>query len=230
MSAYSRATPSADASWPSETSIRSAGPLSARPPTIGLTATTGNATRAGGGDRLPDPRHRQDRPDRDDRVGRAHDDRVGGRQRRGNLRRRTSGLDAREPDLAHVGRLPAMHEVLLELEPAVVGQHLGPHRLVGHRQDPRARRPATPAGPGTRRSAGRPPAAAPSARCAARGHGRPARTSRAPRTRPAAPSSRGCRPRCPSPTRPARSRPGCRARCRGPASPAGRAARSRRPC
>ena len=39
--AYSRATPSALDSWPSEASIRSAGPLSALPPTIGLTATTG---------------------------------------------------------------------------------------------------------------------------------------------------------------------------------------------
>ena len=35
-----------------------------------------------------------------------------------------------------------MDEVLLELEPAVVGPHLGPDRLVGHRQDPRRRCPS----------------------------------------------------------------------------------------
>ena len=40
-SAYSRATPTAETSRPSEASIRSAGPLSARPPMIGLTAATG---------------------------------------------------------------------------------------------------------------------------------------------------------------------------------------------
>ena len=44
-----------------------------------------------------------------------------------------------------VGRLLAMDEVLLELEPAVVGPDLGPHRLVGHRQD-RGRRCRGPAG------------------------------------------------------------------------------------
>ena len=44
-------------------------------------------------------------------------------------------LDAAEPDFANLGRLVAMHEVLLELEPAVVGQDLGAHLGVRHRQD-----------------------------------------------------------------------------------------------
>ena len=43
---------------------------------------------------------------------------------------------AREPDLANVGPLAQMDEVLLELEPALVGPDLGSDRAVGHRQDP----------------------------------------------------------------------------------------------
>ena len=43
---------------------------------------------------------------------------------------------AREPDLANVGSLAEMDEVLLELEPALVGPDLGSDRAIGHRQDP----------------------------------------------------------------------------------------------
>src|SRR3712207_7416706 len=38
---YIRATPAAETSWPREASILSAGPLRARPPTMGLTASLG---------------------------------------------------------------------------------------------------------------------------------------------------------------------------------------------
>ena len=50
---------------------------------------------------------------------------------------RPGGLDAVEADLADVGRLAQSDEVVLEVEPAVVGADLGAHRLVGHRQDRR---------------------------------------------------------------------------------------------
>ncbi len=72
--AYSRATPRALDSWPSDVSIRSAGPLSARPPMIGLTATFGSP---GGDQRITHARQLQDRADADDRVGGADDDQLG---------------------------------------------------------------------------------------------------------------------------------------------------------
>ena len=53
------ATPSADGSWPSDTSIRSAGPFSARPPTMPLTATIGVPRRRRGGERLAHPGQRR---------------------------------------------------------------------------------------------------------------------------------------------------------------------------
>ena len=75
-----------------------------------------------------DPGHGEDRPDRDERVRRRDDDRLGGLERRVDLRRRRGVLDAREADVADVGLLVAADEVVLELEPAVVGQDLGPDR------------------------------------------------------------------------------------------------------
>ena len=64
---------------------RSVGPLTARPATSGLTATTG-ARR--GGDRLAHPGHGEDRADRDHRVRGADHDRLGGGERLEHLGRR----------------------------------------------------------------------------------------------------------------------------------------------
>ena len=63
----------------------SVGPFTTRPPTNGLTATTGAARRAIAS-RIPATR--EDRADRDHRVRRADDDRLGRRERGGDLGRR----------------------------------------------------------------------------------------------------------------------------------------------
>ncbi len=52
-----------------------------------------------------------------------------------DARRRLRAVDAVEADLVHLGRLVLVDEVLLELEPAVVGADLRAHRVVAHRQD-----------------------------------------------------------------------------------------------
>ena len=136
-SAYSRATPSALDSWPSEASIRSAGPLSALPPMMPLTAMTGTprARAAAIASRMPG--HGQDRPDRHDRVRRRDDDRR--RRRRWPRAPPPSPGPPRcpEADLVDVGRLVLVDEVLLELQPALVGPDLGADRVVAHRQDRR---------------------------------------------------------------------------------------------
>jgi hypothetical protein len=75
--------------------------------------------------------------DRDDGVRRRDHDRLRGRERGKDLRRRLRRLDAAEPHLVDRWLLVAMDEVLLEFEPTVRGQDLGPHGHIGHRQDPR---------------------------------------------------------------------------------------------
>ena len=62
----------------------SVGPLTTAPPTIGETATTGAGA---GAQRVGHARHREDRADRDDGVGRADDDRP----RRGDRLERLGG-------------------------------------------------------------------------------------------------------------------------------------------
>src|SRR5207247_9629917 len=52
-------------------------------------------------------------------------------------RRQFSPLDPDEADLVDGRLLVAVDEVLLELEPALVGADLGPDRLVAHRLDRR---------------------------------------------------------------------------------------------
>ena len=91
----------------------------------------------GVGDRLGHPGHGQDRAQRHDRVRRSDDDEIRLGQRFEDGVGRPGGLDALEADLVDLGALVAMDEVLLEVEPAVVGADLGPDRGVGHRQDPR---------------------------------------------------------------------------------------------
>src|SRR5439155_7079988 len=46
-------------------------------------------------------------------------------------------LDPRKADLVDDRLLPTAYEVVLELEPALVGADLRPHRVVAHRQDRR---------------------------------------------------------------------------------------------
>ena len=85
------------------------------------------------------PGHRQDRADRDDRVRRRDDDRPPRPRWPPDLGRGARGLDAPEADLVDGRLLVAPDEVVLELEPAVVGPDLGADGLVGHRQDRAAR-------------------------------------------------------------------------------------------
>ena len=112
----------------------SVGPLSTAPRTSGETATTGAGVPA---QRLADPRHREDRPDRDHRVRRADHDRPRAvqrveRVRRGARRRRAAHLDALHRPL----RALADHE-LLEREPLAAGVDPRAQRVVGRRQHAR---------------------------------------------------------------------------------------------
>ena len=129
--AYILATPVAETSWPSEASILSAGPLSARPPTIGLTATFG----ARGWARASLIAWQgQDRAYAHDRVRRTQDDGVGTGDRREHMLRRPGVLDTAQLDPEHLVPLPAAHEVLLELEAAFRGLEHRRDRIVAHRQ------------------------------------------------------------------------------------------------
>ena len=180
----SRATPSALASWPSETSIRSAGPLSAcaaddagRPPR----PAPRRARAAASASRMP--RHGEDRADRDDRVRRRDDDRLGRRRAPPRPRRRPSPRRSRRSG----PRGPRA--------PGGDGRSTPGTRASRRRCGPRsgpARRPS--AGSWRRRpsarwrssatSVGRSPrAAAPSGRCAWRGRGRRAGTTSPRRSR-----------------------------------------------
>ena len=96
-----------------------------------------HAPRAGGDDRVAHPRDGQHRPDRHEGVRGADDDRCRGLQRRRDLRCGPRVAGAPEAHLQDQRLLAQPDEVLLELEPAVPGPDLGPHRLVRHRQDSR---------------------------------------------------------------------------------------------
>ena len=146
------------------------------------------------------PGDREDRADRDERVRRRDDDRP----RRPRSPPRTSGVGRaprrpRNRTSCTVGLLVAVDEVLLELEPAVVGQDLGPDRLVGHRQDRGRDAERAPGARGRRRSGGRRPEPGGPRRCASRGRGRRAGTTSPRRSARASPRRRTSRPRCPSP-------------------------------
>ena len=90
-------------------------------------------------ERPRDPVHREDRPDRDDRVRRGDDD----RRRAASMRLDDAPASAaatstpRNRTSRTSGSWWRRDEVVLELEPAVVGPDLGPDRVVGHRQDRR---------------------------------------------------------------------------------------------
>ena len=103
---------------------------------IGLTAAIGTPRARAARSRSAHPGHVEDRPDRDQRVRRRDDDRLGPVDRRDDLGRRLGGVDPVEPELDHVGLLAAVDEVLLELQPAVGRVDLGRDGRVRHRQDP----------------------------------------------------------------------------------------------
>ena len=90
---------------------RSVGPLSARPPTNGLTATTGAGAAA---QRLAHPGQGEDRADRDHRVRRADHDRVGLGDRLRAPRRRAARARARAARRSSIGPSRALddHELL----------------------------------------------------------------------------------------------------------------------
>jgi hypothetical protein len=163
-----RATPSAVGLVTERTRASGRPDPSAPPPTIPLTAddrerrVAAPPASAGAG---PGPRG-SGRSRRSGSTG--DDDRVGRGERGDDLRRRPPSR-AGEADLADLGRLAKPDEVLLELEPAVVGPDLASDRLVGHRQD-RAPRSRARAGARARpRSAGRPRGAlGPRTMCVAR--------------------------------------------------------------
>ena len=86
-----------------------------------------------GGERLTHAGQGEDRAGRHDRARRRDDDDVGRLDRLLPLGSDAGRLDAPE---AHRGPgVPAVDEVLLEVEPAVGRADLGAHLVVGHRQD-----------------------------------------------------------------------------------------------
>ena len=202
--------PARDASWPSDASIRSAGPFSALPPMIPLDGDDPRAVHPGVADRGAHPGHCEDRPDRHDGVRRRDDDQLAPtRSPSGPRASRTARSIPREADVADLRRLVAADEVVLEVEPAVVRPDLRPDRLVGHRQD-RGRdaercleRAADVGQPLAARGAAR------SGRCASRGPGRRAGTTPPRRSARASRRPRTSRPRGPSPAPGSRGRRAC---------------------
>ena len=201
-----RATPSAVGSRPSDASIRSAGPRSARPPTMPLTATMGVPVPAAAASASRTPGRARIGPGRHDRVRRGDDDDVGRLDRCRHLGSDAGRLDPAEADLEDLGSLPAMDEVLLELEPAVWRADLGANLRRRSSAGSWPGRRATPRGRVPRRSAAPRGRAARCARGAWQGRGRRGGTRR-PRLAPRACRSRSSsRPRSPQP-RSSSSRP-----------------------
>ena len=140
-SAYRRATPTTDDSWPSSVSRRSAGPLSAAPATMGDTATTSSrrATTA-----CADARDGQHGPDRDDRV-----------RRRDHHGRRPRAMASSTPGAGRARSAPSIrtrghrHRVLAAAR-STPGSQISPSpatvtrvrsSIVGHRQHGQAEAP-----------------------------------------------------------------------------------------
>ena len=137
--AYSRATPTTEASVPSSRSIRSAGPFRAAPATIGETATTsGRRLRR----RVLHARHREHRPDGDHRVGGTDHDRSRVLERVQHARRGTGGRGALEAHASHGHVVREPDEVVLEADLRACGaegarlrqRDAGAQGVVGHRQ------------------------------------------------------------------------------------------------
>src|SRR3990172_68810 len=122
-SAYSRAMVTALDSRPWSRSMRSAGPLRARPPTMGRTA----GARGGGSG--------EDGPDADQRIGRGEDDRPRLVYRLDDAGSGPGGIGAFEDDLA--GRVAggALDEELLEVEYPGVRADPGAEGFFGHGED-----------------------------------------------------------------------------------------------
>ena len=91
--------------------MRSAGPLTARPPISGLTATHGHAARR---ERLADRSHGEDRADRDVGVARREEDQVGVGDRLEDAGRSGGALLAFEADGVDLVAVAARDEPLLE--------------------------------------------------------------------------------------------------------------------
>ncbi len=127
-------------------------------------------------DGVADPRHREDRTERGDRVRRAQHDRVRVRQRLEDPGRGPRAFGALVPDGLDLVASPAPDPVLLEVEVELlaVGDHRDPrgHRVVAHRQQ--TRHHAEPPGDGapSPRSASRPPPGGSSGTGGSRGRGR----------------------------------------------------------
>ena len=100
--------------------MRSAGPFSAAPPTMGDTATTLSRRRHEG---RSDAGHRHDRADRDDRVRRGDDHDVGRLQGGEDTGSRAGLLHAREPHPRDGDVVVAADEVLLEADLAFAFDH-----------------------------------------------------------------------------------------------------------
>ena len=102
--------------------MRSAGPLTARPPIRGLTATAGTRARR---ERLADRSHGEDRADRDVGVARREEDQVGIGDRLEDAGRRCGRVFAFEADGVDLVAVAARDEPLLE------------RKLARRRPDPR---------------------------------------------------------------------------------------------
>ena len=135
--------------------MRSAGPFSALPPMMRLTVITGAPRRRAAAIASAIPGTARIGPS--DTMG--FDGPMTIRSvsaRRPRARRRSARrIDPVETDLADLRTLVAMDEVLLEVEPAVVGQDLRADRRVGHRQDSRREPERRPAGASTASVSGR---------------------------------------------------------------------------
>ena len=154
-----------------------------------------------------------------------------GRDGRQHLGRGRGRLGAPVAQRGHRVRVVAVDEVLLELEPAVRGQQLGPDRRVGHRQQPR--RDAQRGGQAGRHlgQALRPRAGAPCATGWCPGRGRPAGTRSARRAARASPALDQVSSRTPQPVcLVGQARRGCTAACPGRARRTARGAPGRRRC
>ena len=120
-------------------SIRSAGPLTARPPTSGLTATAG-ARRRSSAARIG--RHREDRPDAHVGVAGREHDHVRGLERVHDAGRRPRVLGAGEATASTSSAVAARDEPLLERERAGGRVEPGAEPVVGGGQERAATTPS----------------------------------------------------------------------------------------
>ena len=112
-----------------------AGPETAAPPTIGLTAATGAAVRR---KRLANSRHRQNRPDAGHGIARRKNNRLRLLDALDHARRRPRLLRAFEAHRLHLYLMPLAHEVFLKSQRTLRGIEHGRNAIVRHGQHPRA--------------------------------------------------------------------------------------------